>query len=46
MLVGADFFINTYPHLGSILVVNGEENESYISEIQHVRRRETISMTP
>ncbi|MFT5348296.1 MAG: hypothetical protein ACI9M3_001336, partial [Bacteroidia bacterium] len=43
---GADFFINTYPHLGSILVVNGEKNENYISGIQHVRRRETISMTP
>ena len=41
-----DFFINAHPHLGSILVVNGEENESYISEIQHVRRRETIAMTP
>jgi len=41
-----DFFINAHPHLGSILVVNGKENESYISEIQHVRRRETIAMTP
>jgi cystathionine beta-lyase/cystathionine gamma-synthase len=41
-----DFFISTNPHLGSILVVNGEANESYISEIQHVRRRETIAMTP
>ena len=28
------------------LLVNGEQNESYISEIQHVRRRETIAMTP
>jgi len=46
LTIGADFFINTYPYLGSILVVNGEENESYISEIQHVRRRETICMTP
>lgn len=41
-----DFFINTNDHLGSILVVNGEQNEPYISEIQHVRRRETIAMTP
>lgn len=41
-----DFFINIQPDLGSILVVNGRENESYISEIQHVRRRETIAMTP
>ncbi len=44
--IGIDFFINTDKLLGSILVVNGEQNESYISEIQHVRRRETIAMTP
>jgi len=41
-----DFFINTHTHLGSVLLVNGEQNERYISEIQHVRRRETIAMTP
>ncbi len=41
-----DFFINIYPQLGSIVLVNGEQNESYISEIQHVRRRETVAMTP
>jgi cystathionine beta-lyase/cystathionine gamma-synthase len=41
-----DFFINLHAELGSILLVNGEQNESYISEIQHVRRRETIAMTP
>lgn len=41
-----DFVVNVHPHYGSILIVNGEQNESYISEIQHVRRRETIAMTP
>ena len=41
-----DFFINIYEHLGSVLLVNGKQNERYISEIQHVRRRETIAMTP
>ena len=41
-----DFFISLQNHLGSILIINGEENESYISDIQHVRRRETIAMTP
>lgn len=41
-----DFYINLHGNLGSILVVNGEQNESYIPEIQHVRRRETIAMTP
>jgi len=41
-----DFYMNIHTGLGSILLVNGEKNESYISEIQHVRRRETIAMTP
>lgn len=41
-----DFFISLHGNLGSMLVVNGKENEAYISEIQHVRRRETIAMTP
>ncbi len=41
-----DFYINFHYRLGSVLLVNGSQNESYISEIQHVRRRETIAMTP
>jgi len=41
-----DFYINTHSHFGSVLLVNGTQNESYVSEIQHVRRRETIAMTP
>lgn len=41
-----DFFVHTYDQLGSILLVNGTKNQGYISEIQHVRRRETIAMTP
>ncbi len=41
-----DFFISLHNQLGSILLVNGEKNESYISAVQHVRRRETIAMTP
>jgi cystathionine beta-lyase/cystathionine gamma-synthase len=41
-----DFLLNVHPHFGSVLLVNGGANESYISEIQHVRRRETIAMTP
>jgi hypothetical protein len=41
-----DFFVNIYPEIGSIILVNGSKNEKYISEIQHVRRRETIAMTP
>lgn len=41
-----DFYISNHVKQGSILLVNGEQNESYISQIQHVRRRETIAMTP
>ncbi|GHC59368.1 PLP-dependent transferase [Ulvibacter litoralis] len=41
-----DFYINLHSHLGSVLLVNGAQNETYVSDIQHVRRRETIAMTP
>ena len=40
-----DFYINTYNEYGSILLAN-QNQADYISEIQHVRRRETIAMTP
>ena len=39
-----DFYINFYDKLGSIILSNN--NTDYISEIQHVRRRESIAMTP
>ena len=41
-----DFLVNLHPQLGSVLLINGSHNAAYISEIQHVRRRETIAMTP
>lgn len=41
-----DFLVNCHVSLGSVLVVNGNHNEGYVSEIQHVRRRETVAMTP
>ena len=41
-----DFFINVHSNIGSVLLVNGQKNQNYISDIQHFRRRETISMTP
>lgn len=41
-----DFYVSVHAQLGSIILVNGEENKGYISEIQHVRRRESIAMTP
>lgn len=41
-----DFYVNLHGDLGSVLLVNGEHNKTYISDIQHVRRRETVAMTP
>ncbi len=41
-----DFLVNLLPGYGSLILVNGELNQDYVSEIQHVRRRETIAMTP
>lgn len=41
-----DFFVSVHEDLGSVIVVNGASNESYIGEIQHIRRRESIAMTP
>ncbi len=41
-----DFYLSIHSSLGSILMVNGDDSEAYVSAIQHVRRRETISMTP
>lgn len=41
-----DFYVNLYENLGSILLISGKAKTSFISDIQHVRRRETIAMTP
>jgi cystathionine beta-lyase/cystathionine gamma-synthase len=41
-----DFHVSVYENIGSLLVINGEKNVHYVSDIQHVRRRETIAMTP
>ncbi len=41
-----DFLVSVDNNYGSVLLVNGDQNEDYVSEIQHVRRRETIAMTP
>ncbi|WP_298509426.1 PLP-dependent transferase [uncultured Kordia sp.] len=41
-----DFVVNIHSKLGSVLIANNQQDASYISEIQHVRRRETVAMTP
>lgn len=42
---GVDFYINFQANLGSVLVISNA-NRAYVPDIQHVRRRETIAMTP
>jgi len=41
-----DFFVSIHQKFGSIILANGTGYENYTKEIQHVRRRETIAMTP
>ena len=41
-----DFYLSLQEDLGSIIIINEEQSENYVGEIQHVRRRETIAMTP
>jgi len=43
--LAADFIVQVNS-VGSIVIVNNEDFYSYIAEIQHVRRRETIALTP
>jgi len=43
---GLDFHLLTYPKMGSVLTIHHTDVDSYVSAIQHVRRRETIAMTP
>ncbi len=41
-----DFYVHQYADFGSVLWINGAQNQAYVPHIQHVRRRETIAMTP
>ncbi len=41
-----DLVLKTYPMMGSVLHLNSKNSEDYLGEVQHVRRRETIAMTP
>ena len=42
----ADFQISLFGDYGSIVAIKNKERDSYVSSIQHVRRRESIAMTP
>lgn len=41
-----DFQVSLQGSRGSIVAVDTADNENYIAAIQHVRRRETVAMTP
>jgi cystathionine beta-lyase/cystathionine gamma-synthase len=41
-----DFYINIDSNWGSVMLINSPKNQAYVSKVQHVRRRETIAMTP
>lgn len=41
-----DFYLNTNTTLGSVLLINETKNTKYVAAIQHVRRRESIAITP
>lgn len=41
-----DFLVYLHPHAGSVLLIQGDHNRDYSAAIQHVRRRETVAMTP
>lgn len=43
---GIDFTINHTAILGSVLMAQSVKSYAYVGEIQHVRRRETIAITP
>ncbi|MUP40969.1 PLP-dependent transferase [Christiangramia aestuarii] len=41
-----DFYLSQQAELGSLIIVNTSDSDEYVAEIQHVRRRESIAMTP
>lgn len=42
----AEVLVNIDRRLGSVILMKNELDDSYMSEVQHVRRRESIAMTP
>jgi cystathionine beta-lyase/cystathionine gamma-synthase len=41
-----DFHVTLHGDLGSVLYILDDDHKNYVSDIQHVRRRETVAMTP
>jgi cystathionine beta-lyase/cystathionine gamma-synthase len=41
-----DATVNTHPHYGSTIVIHNAQITNIVKDVQHVRRRESIAMTP
>lgn len=41
-----DVTVNIHPSCGSIMVIHNTQIDNIVSDVQHVRRRETIAMSP
>jgi cystathionine beta-lyase/cystathionine gamma-synthase len=41
-----DVTVNLHPHFGCVALVHNQQIDHLVSDIQHVRRRESIAMTP
>ena len=41
-----DLIVNTHPTLGAYIIINQSDAEQLVSAVQHVRRRETIALSP
>lgn len=42
----ADIYVNRNLQLGSVLLMKDHVNDDFVAAVQHVRRRESIAMTP
>jgi len=41
-----DVTVNLHPIFGSVLMIHNTDTNNIVNDVQHVRRRETIAMTP
>lgn len=41
-----DICVNIHPKYGSVMLIHNSTIENIVADVQHVRRRETIAMTP
>ncbi len=44
--LNCDVTVNVHPQFGSVMLIHNATIDKIVSDVQHVRRRETIAMTP